>query len=80
MSICRRMQCNGLVVLMLVLVISSQAVSATRPMKGYHPVSFHGGHVGALDEILGKGPITPSGPTGCTKDPNNHGGNCPPKN
>lgn len=44
MSICRRMQCNGFVVLMLVLVISSQVASAARPIQGDHQVWFHGDH------------------------------------
>lgn len=72
------MQCNGFVVLMLVLVISSQVASAARPIQGDHQVWFHGGHVAAFDEILEKGSINSSGPSGCTNDPNHHGGYCPP--
>ncbi|PKA61318.1 hypothetical protein AXF42_Ash006215 [Apostasia shenzhenica] len=37
----------------------------------------YGKIMGILLQSLPKGPTTPQGPSGCTHNPNNHGGICP---
>ncbi|KAH7655907.1 hypothetical protein IHE45_18G043900 [Dioscorea alata] len=62
--------------LILILVVSSMGgLTTARPMRGEWWTWPE--ELGLLLESLPKGPVTPSGPSGCTNNPNNNGGSCP---
>ena len=71
---CRREYCTVKVLLLILVVSSFCSVNSARPLEDiWWPEEVEG----LLLESLPKGPVNPSGPSGCTHNPNNPRGHCP---
>ncbi|WOL17574.1 hypothetical protein Cni_G26367 [Canna indica] len=66
-----------LVLLLLVACLQAGVIMAARPMPEEEHWWWRKNGVGLLLQSLPQGPVTPSGASGCTHNPNNPKGSCP---
>lgn len=61
----------------MLLLVSSQGLSATRPFQGEHKVVWLNEGAFAFESLPKGSTPLPGVPSGCTNDPNHRTGDCP---